>query len=141
MPIDDDQGLAQLLRSTRTIAIVGASNRPERASHGVMHFLLGRGWRVIPVNPRLAGTEILGQEVVESLPAIGEPIDMVDVFRRSEEAGAVVDEAIAAGAKAVWLQLGVYDDEAVSRAEAAGLRAVADRCIKIDAARLGISAP
>ena len=138
MPIEDDEGLTDLLRSSRTIAVVGASDRPERASYGVMRFLLDRGWEVIPVNPRLAGQEIHGLPVQPSLASIGEPVDIVDVFRRSEEAGAIVDEAIAARAKAVWLQLGVYDDEAVARAEAAGLRAVADRCIKIDAARLGV---
>lgn len=141
MPIEDDAGLAELLRGSRTIAVVGASDRPERASFGVMRFLLERGWQVVPVNPRLAGGEILGQPVRSSLAEIGRPADIVDVFRRSEEAGAVVDEAIAAGARAVWLQLGVYDDAAVARAEAAGLKAVADRCIKIDAARLGSSAP
>ena len=141
MPIEDDAGLAELLRGSRTIAVVGASDRPERASFGVMRFLLERGWQVVPVNPRLAGGEILGQQVRSSLAEIGRPVDIVDVFRRSDEAGAVVDEAIAAGAKAVWLQLGVYDDAAVARAEAAGLKAVADRCIKIDAGRLGISAP
>lgn len=141
MPIDDDDSLTDLLRATRTIAMVGASDRPERASHGVMRFLLDRGWRVIPVNPTLAGTDILGQPVRESLAAIAEPIDMVDIFRRSELAGAAVDEAIAVGAESVWLQLGVTDDEAAERAEAAGLRVVMDRCIKIDAARLGISLP
>ena len=138
MPIEDDAGLAELLGSSRTIAVVGASDRPERASFGVMRFLLERGWEVIPVNPRLAGGEILGQPVLGSLAEIDEPIDIVDVFRRSEEVAPVVEEAIAAGAKAVWLQLGVYDDAAVTRAEAAGLRAVADRCIKIDAARLEV---
>ena len=141
MPIEDDAGLAELLRGSRTIAIVGASDRLERASFGVMRFLLEQGWEIIPVNPRLVGGEILGQQVRSSLAEIGRPVDIVDVFRRSEEAGAVVDEAIAAGARAVWLQLGVYDDAAVARAEAAGLKAVVDRCIKIDAARLGSSAP
>ena len=141
MPIEDDAGLAELLRGSRTIAVVGASDRPERASFGVMRFLLERGWQVVPVNPRLAGGEILGQPVRSSLAEIGRPVDIVDVFRRSEEAGAVVDEAIAAGARAVWLQLGVYDDAALARAEAAGLRAVADRCIKIDAGRLEFNGP
>ena len=138
MPIDDDLSLAALLAGSRTIAVVGASDRPERASFGVMRFLLDRGWRVLPVNPRLSGGEILGQAVRSGLSEIDEPIDIVDVFRRSEEAGGVVDEAIDAGAKAVWLQLGVIDEAAAERAEAEGLQVVMDRCIKIDAARLGV---
>ncbi len=139
MPIEDDASLSELLSTSRTIAVVGASDRPERASFGVMRFLLDRGWRVIPVNPRLEGREILEQPVKASLAEIGEAVDIVDIFRRSEEAGAAVDDAIAAGAKAVWLQLGVIDDRAADRAEAAGLKVVMDRCIKIDAARLGIA--
>lgn len=139
MPIENDRELAQLMKSSRTIAVVGASDRPERASFGVMRFLLERGWRVIPVNPRLAGEEVLGQRVLGSLADVSEPIDIVDIFRRSEEAGRVVDEAISVGARAVWLQLGVIDDGAAARAEAAGLKVVMDRCIKIDAARLSIS--
>jgi hypothetical protein len=138
MPIDDDSSLAALLAGSRTVAVVGASDRPERASFGVIRFLLDRGWRVIPVNPRLAGGEILGQPVRSSLQEIEERIDIVDVFRRSEEAGSVVDEAVAARAKAVWLQLGVIDEAAALRAEEAGLQVVMDRCIKIDAARLGV---
>lgn len=138
MPIDDDLSLAALLAGSRTIAVIGASDRPERASFGVMRFLLDRGWRVLPVNPRLSGGEILGQAVRSSLSEINEPIDIVDVFRRSEEAGGVVDEAIGAAAKAVWLQLGVIDEDAAERAEGAGLQVVMDRCIKIDAARLGV---
>lgn len=138
MPIEDDASLSELLSTSRTIAVVGASDRPERASFGVMRFLLDRGWRVIPVNPRLEGREILGQPVEASLSGIGEAVDIVDIFRRSEEAGAAVDDAIAAGAMAVWLQLGVIDDRAADRAETAGLKVVMDRCIKIDAARLGI---
>ncbi|WP_205481140.1 CoA-binding protein [Sphingomonas arenae] len=141
MPIEDDRSLARLLSESRAVAVVGASNRPERASYGVMRFLLERGWRVMPVNPRLEGGEILGQRVRASLASIDEPIDIVDVFRRSEDAGGVVDEAIAVGAKAVWLQLGVVDDKAAARAEAAGLKVVMDRCIKIDAARLRVGAP
>lgn len=136
MPITDDAGLARLLSETRTIALVGASDRPERAAHEVMGVLLAHGYRVVPVNPLLAGQTILGQPVVASLADIAEPIDMVDVFRRSEYVAGVVEEAIAAGARAVWTQLGVIDHAAAARAEAAGLKMVMDRCPKIELRRL-----
>ena len=138
MPLTRDEDLAALLASARTIAVVGASDRPNRPSYGVMQFLSDRGWRVLPVNPRITGERIVGEYVWHDLGQIGEPIDIVDIFRRPEEAGEAVDQAIAAGAKAVWMQLGVINDEAAARAEAAGLQVVVDRCIKIDAARLGI---
>lgn len=141
MPLTHDDDIANLLETSRTIALVGASDNPGRAAHGVMRFLQQRGWRVIPVNPRLAGQMLLGEQVVARLADIAEPIDLVDVFRRSEDAGAVIDEAIAAGARAVWLQLGVVDEAAAARAEAAGLRVVMDHCPKIEAGRLGISGP
>ncbi len=118
--------------------MVGASDRPERASHGVMQFLLAQGYRVIPVNPQIAGTTLFGQPVVASLDAIAEPIDLVDIFRNSEAAGVVVDQAIAAGAKAVWMQLDVINQAAAARAEAAGLSVVMDRCPKIEIPRLGV---
>ena len=120
-----------LLLSTRRIALVGASNKPDRASFAVMRFLLARGYDVTPVNPGLAGQEILGQRVVASL-AEAAPLDLVDVFRRSEEAGAVMDEAVALGARAVWLQLGVVDEAAAHRASAAGVSVVMDRCPVIE---------
>jgi predicted CoA-binding protein len=138
MPLTRDEDLAVLLASARTIAVVGASDRPNRPSYGVMQFLSDRGWRVLPVNPRITGERIVGEYVWHDLGQIGEPIDIVDIFRRPEEAGEAVDQAIAAGAKAVWMQLGVINDEAAARAEAAGLQVVVDRCIKIDAARLGV---
>ncbi|ATE66981.1 CoA-binding protein [Rhizorhabdus dicambivorans] len=138
MPLTADNEIADLLRATKTIAMVGASDRPDRASFGVMRFLLGRGYKVIPVNPQLAGQSIHGQPVVATLAEIGEPIDLVDIFRNSAAAGPVIDEAIAVGAKAVWTQLGVYNDEAVARAEAAGLKAVVDHCPKIEIPRLGL---
>ena len=138
MPLERNQDIADLLKGAKTIAMVGASDRPERASYGVMHFLQSRGYRVIPVNPQLAGKTIHGETVVATLADIGEPIDIVDIFRNSEAAGAVIDDAIAAGAGAVWTQLGVHNDEAVARAESAGLKAVVDRCPKIEIPRLGL---
>ena len=138
MPLQSDQEIAELLTTARTIAMVGASDRPDRASNGVMRFLQSKGYRVIPVNPQLAGRTLHGERVVAALTDIGEPIDIVDIFRNSAAAGAAIDEAIASGASAVWTQLGVYSDDGVARAEAAGLKAVIDRCPKIEIARLGL---
>jgi len=138
MPLDSNQDIADLLRNARTIAMVGASDRPDRASHGVMRFLQSKGYRVIPVNPQLAGQSIHGEPVVAALADIAEPIDIVDIFRNSAAAGPVIDDAIAVGAGAVWTQLGVFNDEAVARAEAAGLKAVVNRCPKIEIPRLGL---
>ena len=134
-----DTEIAHLLNTTRTIALVGASDRPERAAHEVMGVLLAHGYHVIPVNPLLAGQVILGQKVVATLADVAEPIDMVDVFRRSEFVAQVVEAAIAAGAKAVWTQLDVIDHKAAARAQAAGLQVVMDRCPKIELRRLGIA--
>jgi len=138
MPLESNQDIAALLKSARTIAMVGASDRPERASHGVMHFLQAKGYRVVPVNPQLAGKTIHGEKVLATLADVGEPIDIVDIFRNSAAAGAVIDEAIAVGAGAVWTQLGVFNEEGVARAEAAGLKAVVNHCPKIEIARLGL---
>jgi predicted CoA-binding protein len=138
MPLEADADIARLLRETRTIAMVGASAKPERPSYRVMRFLLDRGYHVIPVNPGQAGKQIHGQTVVASLADIAEPVDMVDIFRESSAAGHIVDEAIAIGAKAVWMQLGVIDAEAAARAEAAGLKVVMDHCPAIEIPRLGI---
>ncbi|WP_310474338.1 CoA-binding protein [Sandarakinorhabdus sp.] len=133
-----DADIARLLEQTRTIALVGASDRPDRAANEVMAMLLGHGYHVIPVNPQLARQVIHGQTVVATLADIDEPIDMVDVFRRSEFVGQVVDDAIAVGARAVWTQLGVIDFVAAARAEAAGLQVVMDRCPKIEIRRLRV---
>jgi predicted CoA-binding protein len=122
----------------RTIAMIGASDRPDRPSYGVMAFLQAHGYRVIPVNPQITGEHVHGEFVWRELSQIGDPIDMVDIFRNSEAAGAAVDEAITAGAKAVWMQLGVVNDAAAARAEAAGLKVVMNRCPKIEITRLGL---
>jgi predicted CoA-binding protein len=138
MPITSDAEIADLLRETRTIAMVGASDRPDRPSYGVMKFLVDRGYRVLPVNPQITGEHVHGEYIWRELAQIGEPIDMVDIFRRPEAAGEAVDEAIAAGAKSVWLQLGVINEAAAARAEAAGLKVVMDRCPAIEIRRLGL---
>jgi predicted CoA-binding protein len=138
MPLTRDEDIAQLLRETRTIALVGASDNPGRASYGVMKFLQDQGYRAIPVNPRITGEHVHGEFVWRELAQIGEPIDLVDIFRNSNDAAAAVDEAIAVGAKAVWMQLGVINEGAAAKAEAAGLKVVMDHCPKIEFARLGL---
>ncbi len=136
MPLTTDSEIAALLGSARTIAMVGASDRPDRPSHEVMAMLQGHGYRVIPVNPQITGEHVLGEYVWQSLDQIGGSIDIVDIFRNSEAAGEVVDAAIAAGAGAVWMQLGVVNEAAAARAEAAGLKVVMDRCPKQEIRRL-----
>jgi uncharacterized protein len=133
-----DGYLREILTSVRTIAIVGASPRRERPSHRVMAFLHRHGYRAIPVNPNAAGATIHGETCYAALADIPEPVDMVDIFRRSELAGAAVDDAIAIGAKVVWMQLGVRDDAAAARAEAAGLKVVMNRCPAIEIPRLAL---
>ncbi len=139
MPITTDAEIRDLLTSARTIAMVGASDRPDRASHEVMAVLQGHGYRVLPVNPQITGQHVLGEYVWDNLGQIGVPIDIVDIFRRSDAAGPIVDEAIAIGAKAIWMQLGVINPEAAARAEAAGLTVVMDHCPKIELRRLAIA--
>ena len=139
MPLTSNEDIADLLSNAKTIALVGASDRPDRPSYGVMKFLQDHGYRVIPVNPRITGEHVHGEFIWRELAQIGEPIDIVDIFRKSEDAGEIVDQAIAVGAKAVWMQLGVIDHEAAARAEAAGLKVVMDRCPKIEIARLGVA--
>lgn len=126
-----NEQIASMLQGVRSIALIGASDNPERPSHDVMAFLLARGFDVFPVNPALRGKEILGRPVVASLAEIGKPVDMVDIFRNAEAAGEAVDEAIAAQAKVVWMQLGVINPAAAERASAAGLKVVMNNCPKI----------
>jgi predicted CoA-binding protein len=138
MPQPDDS-IRDILQRVRAIALVGASARPERPSHAVMAFLQAQGFHVIPVNPGLAGQPLLGETVAASLREIAEPVDMVDIFRASDQVGPIVDDAIAIGAKIVWMQLGVTNQAAAAAARAAGLEVVMDRCPKIEIARLGLA--
>ena len=136
MHIDDT--LRHILTTTRRIALVGASDKPDRPSFGVMHFLLAQGFEVTPVNPTLAGQSILGRIVVATL-ANAAPLDMVEIFRNSEAAEAPMLEAIRLGAKTLWLQLGVVNEPAAAIARAAGLQVVMNRCPAIEMPRLGLS--
>jgi uncharacterized protein len=131
-----DAYLMGVLRSTKTVAMVGASPNWNRPSYFVMKYLQAKGFKVYPVNPRAVGESILGEAVFGSLADLPETVDMVDIFRASEAAGAISDEAIAHGAKAVWMQLTVRHDVAAERAEASGLTVVMNRCPKIEYARL-----
>jgi predicted CoA-binding protein len=141
-PTYSDAFLTKVLTEAATIALVGASPKPDRPSHKVMRFLQEAGYRVIPVNPGLAGQAILGETVHAALADIPGAVDMVDIFRNSEAAGEVVDAALAVRAakslRSIWMQLDVRNDAAAARAEAAGLDVVMDRCPKIEHARLGL---
>jgi len=138
MPLTSDAEIKALLEETRTIALIGASDRPDRPSYRVMRSLQAHGYRVIPVNPQITGEHVNGEFVFRDLAQLGDPIDLVDIFRNSAAAGEAVDQAIAAGAKSVWMQLGVINQEAAARAEAAGLKVVMDRCPAIEIPRLGV---
>jgi len=138
MPLTRDDDIRELLANARTIAVVGASDRPGRPSYGVMKFLQGWGYRVLPVNPQITGEHVLGEFVWRELAQIGVPIDIVDIFRRPEAAAEAVEQAIFVRAKAVWMQIGVINEEAAAKAEAAGLKVVMDRCPHIEIPRLGV---
>ena len=134
MLINSDPDLKRLFETVRTIAVVGCSPKPERPGHYVAKYLQDLGYRIIPVNP--GQTEILGEKCYASLRDIPEPVDMVDCFRRAEDIPPVVEDAIAIGAKFVWMQLGIVNEEAAQRAIDAGIEVVMDRCPKIDYPRL-----
>jgi predicted CoA-binding protein len=130
-----DENIRDVLTTTKRIALVGASNKPDRPSYGVMRFLLSQGFEVTPVNPGLAGQTLLGQMVVATLEDAA-PLDMVDLFRNSAEVAAPVAEAIRLGAKTIWMQLGVINEAAATVAREAGLMVVMDRCPAIEMPRL-----
>lgn len=136
----DDDFLRGILKETKVIALVGASPKPERPSHGVMRYLQRLGYRVIPINPGLEGQTLNGEKVYRSLSDIPQnetgPVDMVDIFRNSAAAEAPALEAIAIGAKTVWMQLDVINEPAAAKARAAGLKVVMDRCPAIEIPRL-----
>lgn len=134
MPVEQDDVLESILRSTRTIAVVGASPKPWRDSGSIARFLLENGYTVVPVNPNYR--EVLGLPCYADLQSVPGPIDMVDIFRNPDEVLPIIDQAIAVGAKTVWMQFGVVNEEAARRAEAAGLQVVMDRCIAVEFRRL-----
>ena len=138
MPLTRDEDIKELLTEARTIAVFGCSDRPDRPSYGVAAFLQRHGYRIIPVNPQITGERVHQEFVWRELSQVGVPIDIVDIFRRPLAAAEAVDQAIAVGAKAVWLQLGIVNEEAAAKAEAAGLKVVMDRCPKIEIPRLGV---
>ena len=140
MPLNSDDEIRDLLTQARTIAVFGCSDRPDRPSYGVAKFLQRHGYRMLPVNPQITGERVHEEYVWRELDQIGVPIDIVDIFRRPIAAGEAVDQAIQVGAKAVWMQLGIVNEEAAARAEAAGLKVVMDRCTKVEIMRLGIPA-
>ena len=132
-----DDTIRQILTGTKRIALVGASAKPERPSHEVMRFLLAQGYDVTPVNPGLAGQEILGRKVVATLDEAA-PLDMVELFRKAADVAAPVDDAIRLGAKTIWMQLGIVNEAVAAKARAAGLRVVMNHCPAIDIPRLGL---
>jgi predicted CoA-binding protein len=127
--------IKHLLEESRNVAVVGLSDSPYRTSHAIARILQSWGYRIFPVNPNLTGP-VLGEEPYASVPEIPEPIDIVDVFRRSEKVAPIAEDAVAAGAKALWMQSGVVNEEAARYAEEHGLTVVMDRCIKVEHARL-----
>lgn len=130
----DNEGIGKILKESRTVAIVGLSDKPERPSYDVATYLQAHGYRVIPVNPNI--TEWKGVKAYARLSDLEEKVDIVDIFRRSEDVLPIVQEAIAIGAKTVWMQLGVVDEEAAKLAVKAGMNVVMDRCMKIEHANM-----
>ncbi|MBZ0335240.1 CoA-binding protein [Marinobacter sp. AL4B] len=139
MPIENDQGLRDILTSVRTIALVGASEKTSRPSHEVMEYLQRQGYRIIPVNPRLAGKQVLGETVYADLASIPESVDMAELFLAPERTDALIDQAIAVNIPVLWLQIGVINEAGAERAEKAGLKVVMDRCPKREIPRLNIA--
>ncbi len=139
MPTDAPEQLRRILSSVKTIALVGASEKTHRPSHDVMAYLQNQGYRVIPVNPRLEGQQLLGETVYGSLHELPEPVDMVDLFLAPERTDPVIDQAIDLKIPVVWLQIGVINQEGAARAEASGLTVVMDHCPKQEIPRLGIA--
>lgn len=139
-PVDhsqyDDTYIADILNNTKTIAVVGASDNRIRPSYFVMKYMKKKGYRILPVNPGKAGSEILGQPVFASLDDIDEPVDMVDCFRASNAIPVIAEQAIKIGAKTLWMQLGIANAEAADAAEKAGIQVVMNRCPKIEYGRL-----
>ncbi len=133
-----DDAIRTVLTSVKTIAVVGASDKKDRPVYGVMQFLQRQGYRCIPVNPRLAGETLMGEQVFANLRDIPERVDMVDVFRRSEDVGEITDDAIAIGTKVLWTQLGVVNEAAALRAKEAGLAVIMNRCPAIEIPRLNL---
>jgi predicted CoA-binding protein len=134
MPIEDERVIETILRTARTIAVVGASPKPGRDSGSIASFLAAKGYVVIPVNP--VYQEVLGMKCYPDLASIGSPVDIVDIFRNPDDVLPIIDEAIATGAKTVWMQLGVVNTEAAEKAERAGMQVIMDRCIAVDYRRL-----
>ena len=139
-PVYSDAQIARILRSVKTIAMIGASANEMRPSYFAMKYLTEKGFKIVPVNPGVAGKEILGQKVYASLKDVPPPVDMVDIFRNSEAAGPITDEVLAnkdrLGVKVLWMQLGVINEDAAKHAEAAGLTVIMNRCPKIEYGRL-----
>lgn len=135
----DDKKIINVLTSSNTITLVGATDNAQRPAFHVMEFLLSQGYTVIPVNPKLAGQKLLGQTVYAELKDIPHPVDIVDVFRNAEAAWGIAQEAIAIGAKTLWLQIGVINEQAAVLAADAGLTVIMDRCPKIEIQRLGLA--
>src|SRR5689334_8661418 len=134
MPLTTDTDIKQLLENTKTIAVVGYSNKPDRPSHEIAHALKNKGFEIYPVNPILADSK--DEKIYASLADVPAPIDVVEIFRKSEDVPPIVDEAIAVGAKAVWMQEGIVNEDAAKRAEDAGLQVVMDRCMRVESRRL-----